>query len=419
MKINLVSFSDKRGGAGIAANNQYQLVSKFHYVKYIVAEKKSHDPDILGPSKFVYGTHFALRVISLCLSKLQRSRNHVKRSLNLFGSMHVYNSIDYDFDIIHLHWFNNETLSLRQLKDLLHKYKGRIVITLHDEWFFCGSEHHSLDSLRYIDGYLSSNKKIGGLDIERWVFNRKLALTSDLRNKNIVFTAPSMWLVNKARSSILLKGLSIKYLPNFIDVDIFVPKPIEKARSSLLLPEDQMVICFGAQGGTSNYLKGYDLLAEALKRLKVLKPDINVHLLIFGGEKKFEKKFLGFDVTYTGHVSDPNQLARVYSASDVVIVPSRIESFGQVAAESLACETPVICFNNSAVAEIVDDELSGFIAQAFSTDDLASKIDKILTLPPEQRRTLGKYGRNKILKNYSSEVIVPILNDIYQTNTID
>lgn len=419
MKINLISFSDKRGGAGIAANNQYRLVSKFHSVKYIVAEKKSHDLGTLGPGKFSYGIHFVLRVVSLCLSKLQRSRNHVKHSLNVFGSMHVCNSIDHDADIIHLHWFNNETLSLRQLEDLLRKYRGRVVITLHDEWFFCGSEHHSLESMRYIDGYLSSNKNVEGLDIDKWVFNRKLGLKSDLRNKNVIFTAPSMWLVNKARSSMLLMGLSVKYVPNFIDVDIFVPKPLEQSRSSLLVPEDKMVICFGALGGTLNYLKGYDLLAEALKRLKVLKPDLNVHLLIFGGEKKLEKRFLEFDVTYTGHVSDPNQLARVYSASDVVIVPSRVESFGQVAAESLACETPVICFDNSAVAEIVDDQLSGFIAKAFSTDDLASKIDKILTIPSEQRRSLGKYGRNKILKNYSSEVVVPILNDIYQTNTID
>ena len=419
MKINLISFSDKRGGAGIAANNQYRLVSKFHSVKYIVAEKKSHDPGALGPGKFSYGIHFALRVVSLCLSKLQISRNHVKHSLNVFGSMHVYNSIDYDADILHLHWFNNETLSLRQLKDLLCKYRGRVVITLHDEWFFCGSEHHSLDSMRYIDGYLSSNKKIKGLDIERWVFNRKLGLKSDFRNKNIIFTAPSMWLVDKARSSMLLKDLSVKYLPNFIDVDIFAPKPIEQSRSSLLVPKDKMVICFGALGGTLNYLKGFDLLAEALKRLRVLKPDLNVHLLIFGGEKKLDKKFLGFDVTYSGHVSDPNQLARVYSASDVVIVPSRIESFGQVAAESLACETPVVCFDNSAVAEIVDDGLSGFTAEAFSANDLSFKIDKILTLPPEQRRSLGKYGRNKILKNYSSEVVLPILDDIYNTNTID
>lgn len=419
MKINVISFSDKRGGAAIAAHKQYQFVSKLHSVKYIVAEKKSSELNTLGPNKFSYYTHFILRVVSLCLSKLQKSGNKTKHSLNVFSSMHVVNAIDHDADIIHLHWFNNETLSLRQLKKLLCEYRSRFVITLHDDWFFCGSEHYSLYSMRYIDGYLSSNKDIKGLDIDKWVFNRKLRLKSDLHNKHVIFTAPSMWMVNRAKSSLLLKDLSVKYLPNIIDIDIFIPKPIAQSRAYLSVPMDKMVICFGAIGGTSNYLKGYDLLTEALNQLKGLKTNFNVHLLIFGGEKKLEKRFLGFDVTYTGHVSDPDQLASIYSASDVLIVPSRIESFGQVAAESLACETPVVCFDNSAVAEIVDDELSGFTAEAFNTNDLAFKIAKILTLPTEQRRSLGKYGRNKILQNYSSEVVLPILDDIYNTNTID
>jgi glycosyltransferase involved in cell wall biosynthesis len=419
MKINLISFSDKRGGAGIAAFKQFKLIKNKYKVKYIVAEKNSSELDVVGPNKFSYYTHFFLRVLSLYLAKLQKSSNKTKHSLNVFSSVHVVNSIDHEADIIHLHWFNNETLSLRQLKQLLCEYKSRFVITLHDDWFFCGSEHYSLDSMRYIDGYLSTNKDVKGLDIDKWVFNRKLSLKSDLQNKSVTFTAPSRWMVNRAKSSLLLNDLTVKYLPNIIDVDIFIPTSIEQARATLLIPMDKIVICFGAIGGTANYLKGYDLLTEALNLLKGLITNLNIQLLIFGGEKKSDKNILGFDVTYTGHVTEPSHLARIYSASDVVIVPSRIESFGQVAAESLACETPVVCFDNSAVAEVVDNGLSGFTAEAFNTSDLALKIAKILSLPHEQRSLLGKYGRNKILKNYSSEAVLPILDGIYNTNTID
>ncbi|GIC77270.1 glycosyltransferase [Moritella sp. F3] len=419
MRINLISFSDKRGGAAIAADKQYQLIKNKYDVKFIVAEKKSSELNISGPNKFSYYVHLFLRCISFLLCKLQKSNNKTKHSLNIFSSMHVANAIDHDADIIHLHWFNNETCSLRRLNTWFGRYKSRFFITLHDDWFFSGSEHYSLDPTRYINGYLSTNNNVRGLDLDKWVFNRKLRLKSSLTKNHVIFTAPSVWMVERAKSSFLLNDLTVKYLPNIIDVDIFKPKPIKVARDFLFVPMDKMVICFGAIGGTSNYLKGYDLLTDALNQLKGFKTDLNIHLLIFGGEKKLETSFLGFDVTYTGHVSDPSQLASIYSASDVVIVPSRIESFGQVAAESLACETPVVCFNNSAVAEIVDDGLSGFTVEAFNTSDLALKIAKILSLPQKKRSLFGKFGRKKILENYSSKVVLPILDEIYNTNTID
>ena len=54
-----------------------------------------------------------------------------------------------DADIIHLHWFQNEMISVSDLS----KIKKPLVWTLHDMWGFCGAEHISYDR-RWKEGYL-------------------------------------------------------------------------------------------------------------------------------------------------------------------------------------------------------------------------------------------------------------------------
>ncbi|HCH4654211.1 glycosyltransferase [Vibrio parahaemolyticus] len=414
MNVSFISFSDKRGGAALAAFKQFMLLKKTHCVRYIVSEKNVDLLEVEGPNRIDSMVHFFVRCISFLLCKLQVTDNRAKHSLNIFSSRHVIKSIDLSTDVIHLHWFNNETISLGKLRDILLNSTGRFIITLHDDWFFCGSEHYSLDSSRYIYGYTRNNKNVKFFDVDRWVFNQKLSLKGLFTERKVIFTAPSRWMVERARKSLLLRTCEICYLPNLIDVDVFKPRDTLRFKEQYQIDQNKKIICFGAIGGTLNYLKGYDLLLEALQYFKRRNISKDIHLLIFGGDNRSNTKFLEFDVSYTGHVSDPLILSEIYSASDVVIVPSRIESFGQVAAESLACETPVICFDNSGVAEIVEDGLSGYHAKAFCAKDLEVKLTKILQLSDSERLLLGKHGRKSVINNYSENKVLPILENIYK-----
>ena len=68
---------------------------------------------------------------------------------------------------------------------------------------------------------------------------------------------------------------------------------------------------------------------------------------------------LGFPVHYLGKIDDENKLALLYSSADVMIVPSTEEVFGQTASESLACGTPVICFDTTGLKDLVDHQVNG------------------------------------------------------------
>ena len=74
-------------------------------------------------------------------------------------------------------------------------------------------------------------------------------------------------------------------------------------------------------------------------------------------------------------------LLKIYSMADCTIVPSLVESFGQVASESISCGTPVICFETSGLKDIVKDKISGLVAKPFSVSSLCEKIQQIIKTP--------------------------------------
>ena len=66
---------------------------------------------------------------------------------------------------------------------------------------------------------------------------------------------------------------------------------------------------------------------------------------IFGQSDGDHSSEINMPIIYVGKLNDPQSLAMLYSAADITIVPSRIESFGQIASEPISCGTPAIAFD--------------------------------------------------------------------------
>lgn len=158
MRVDFVSFSDLKGGAAIASYKIFRALNKQVDARLLVAHKKSTNSSeiILGPNSKDRFFHFIFRLVSYFLLKGYETGNSAKHSLNLGSSPNVLRDIDINADVIHLHWFCNDTLSIDKIFWLI-KSVEKVVITLHDDWFFCGAEHYSLDSKRYIEGYTRDN----------------------------------------------------------------------------------------------------------------------------------------------------------------------------------------------------------------------------------------------------------------------
>ena len=74
-------------------------------------------------------------------------------------------------------------------------------------------------------------------------------------------------------------------------------------------------------------------------------------------------------------------LSTYYRAADIVVVPSRSESFGLVALEAAACGIPVVASAVGGLLTLVDDGLTGFLISGRDPSLFADRIRRILDDP--------------------------------------
>jgi D-inositol-3-phosphate glycosyltransferase len=74
-------------------------------------------------------------------------------------------------------------------------------------------------------------------------------------------------------------------------------------------------------------------------------------------------------------------LADFYSAAEVVLVPSRSESFGLVALEAQACGRPVVGAATDGLRHVIVDGVSGYLVAGHDPADYAERLTAILAAP--------------------------------------
>jgi glycosyltransferase involved in cell wall biosynthesis len=216
-----------------------------------------------------------------------------------------------------------------------------------------------------------------------------------------------------AAESALFHDWPISVIPNLLDTQVF--QPLDKAfcRQALGLPSDKTIVLFGALGGAQDPRKGYPLLVEALARwARTVVPD-RVLGVVFGHGEPLSPPELPFPLKWVGHLSDDVTLALLYSAADVMVVPSRQEAFGQTASEALSCGTPVVAFATTGLLDVIEDRITGYLARPFDAADLAAGLTWVLD---EQKRRceLSDAARRRALSLWTPEVVVAQHRDLYQ-----
>jgi glycosyltransferase involved in cell wall biosynthesis len=336
------------------------------------------------------------------------------------GFCHELNSTVPCSDLIHLHWLGDWMLSIEEIGAL----SPPVVWTMHDQWAFLGAEHYTnfaapdepLTNIhRYKSGYHSGSRPSfeSGPDVNRRTWLRKNR--SWKKPMDIICT--SGWMAECARESALMSKWRITVIPYPLNLDVWRPIPKAIARQILGIENIGPLLLFGATGGTADPRKGADLLFEALR---ILRPNVmgtpleNLQLIIFGQSKPSNVTDVGFPIQYVGTLRDDLSLRAHYSAADLMVVPSRKEAYGQTASEAHACGTPVVGFRTGGLIDIVDDQVTGVLAEPFSASSLASAIHSLL-LDPQRLEALGMNARSRAERLWHPSRIAGLHADLYHT----
>lgn len=143
--------------------------------------------------------------------------------------------------------------------------------------------------------------------------------------------------------------------------------------------------------------KGLDIVLDAMKA--VGRQDIHLHVLGAAVVSKAHLKQDTANVTFYGWASR-EQVFAFMAAADAIIVPSRWEAFGLVAAEAMRIGKPVIASNRGALPEIVSHGENGLI---FNADDTFELVRIISDLEKPELKGLGQVGQARFHRFFTAD----------------
>lgn len=177
-----------------------------------------------------------------------------------------------------------------------------------------------------------------------------------------------------------------------VDVECFTPGDQAAARVRLGIRARHLL----AFVGRLQALKAPDLAVRALAVLRDKRPDLGVELVVvgspsgngFGEPQRLRTLAEALGVGHAVHFLSalPHaQLADVYRASDLLLMPSHSESFGLVALEAQACGLPVLASRSGGLAHAVGSGTTGILLSSRDPEDWAEAAEGVLSSPRKRR----------------------------------
>ncbi len=326
-------------------------------------QSRAGEPDRSSSSLFWTHSAGASRLLGRAVDRLDRRRTGLHLSITpglRSGALRRWPA-----DLIHLHWLGTGFLSLLSLERL-----GKpLVWTLHDLWPLFGV-------LPYPS--LGNCARLGlGFDFDPLA----VAIKQRVLPRGIQFVAPSAWAAKQAECSDVFRALhepkEIAIIPNAID-SLFLESVL---RHELHRDRQHPLLLFGGSNAFTDSRKGWHLIHSLLPWLTTAFP--NWRFASFG---EIPPKEIGLLPSWHHHglIHDPHQLAALYRSADLLVMPSKQETFGQVAAEALGCGLPVLAIADTGIGSVVEHLKTGYLIKSYSSkslqDGLSFCMSKLLWL---------------------------------------
>lgn len=190
-----------------------------------------------------------------------------------------------------------------------------------------------------------------------------------------------------------------------IDTDVFTPTEDFVRLDHGLPPNDARIRLLFV--GNRTRRKGFDLLPPIMDQLPH-----DYHLFYTGGFQGRESAPPHPRMTPIGSPAREGLVA-AYQSSDILLFPSRLEGFGIAPAEALACGRPVVTTRISALPEVVDDGLSGFLCRRNAVAEYAARVRE-LGEDAGLRRRFGEFGRAKVVREFGYDQLGQGFAALYQ-----
>lgn len=273
-------------------------------------------------------------------------------------------------DVVHLHNLHGHNCHLSMLLSYLANKGIPVIWTFHDCWAFTGYCMHyagiGCDKWQTECHHCSQkNQYTWFLDQSTRLYREKQRLTQAL---NLTVVTPSQWMADQVKRS-FLKNKPICVIPNGIDRSVFGR---EQSTATATVADKHTVLGVSYQW---NYAKGLDAFITMAEQL----PD-TYQVVLVGTDHRVDRQ-LPPNIRSIHRTADQQELARLYRTADVLVNPTREDTFPTVNIEALACGTPVVTYATGGSGEIPDSH-SGIVVPRGDVDALIAAVRRVCEEKP-------------------------------------
>jgi glycosyltransferase involved in cell wall biosynthesis len=164
-------------------------------------------------------------------------------------------------------------------------------------------------------------------------------------------------------------------------------------------------------------LKGHDQLMDAAPEIVKRVPDVRFFLvgdgILLEHLQERARKYGILDNFVFAGLIDRTRIPEMISAMDVVVHTSLREGLARVLPQSLAMGKPCVSFDIDGAREVVINDHTGYLVEAFDSKGLADGIARLIE-DEELRRKLGDNGKRHVDPKFRAEKMVADISDVYQ-----
>jgi glycosyltransferase involved in cell wall biosynthesis len=297
---------------------------------------------------------------------------------------------NYEFDIIHIH--SGISIPLLAGYLLAKRMSKPLVITWH------GDSIRVPDQGRYCG-------PIAGPAATAY----KYVIHHILQHADAIISVSSKYI---ERSQFLKPyGKKIKCIPNGINIEDFHPTDSKENTKKIIGLEGKTVILFL---GSLFPIKGPDILLRAIPA--IIKKENNIRFVFAGGGDSQHYINMARDLGISNYVRFPgylnqNEKIAYLQASDIFVLPSRMECFPLVCLEAMASGLPVIASNVGGIPDAIKDNENGLLIPPDDYQTLSSSILMLLN-GDQLRKNLGEKG-SSTASRYSWAAIAEETVEVY------
>jgi len=305
----------------------------------------------------------------------------------------------YSPDMVHLHNLHGYYLHLPTLFRYLFAANLPVVWTLHDCWPYTGHCAHYTATTRK-----NHRRPVGSRTARgcyRWksgcghcplkhAYPKSLLLDQSARNwrekrslirslNNLTLVAPSRWLQKEVQQS-FLQDYSLRVFPSGIDLSIFkrcenenfIAFMTSKHYIGKRLGQRKMLL------GVGSAWKGNKGLSDFIQLASIV--DSSRYFIVLVGLTSWQLERLPESILGIGRIDSVPELCALYTIASLYITLSHEETMGFTLLEAMACGTQVLCYQTTALPELITDKVGSFVP-AGDLNAVAAEVERLCGSP--------------------------------------